>query len=466
MFGGRFARMEEVMTKYLKAIAALLCACMLVPLHASAQSDKNFAEWNREISQHIEKRDFKAGLKTAEQALQSEERRLGKNHPLLLHFLRLQYQFQQELGEQEQAKAIARRITAIKERVIAQEDPEQLRILGQYLVRVGHFGDAATTYHTLAKVERARDDKGLGYADALTLSAEVDLKQREYRRAKESAGRALRLRSGLQGAEHHDLLPAMRILAGAHDGLGESKEAETLLKRIVKIEEQSHSPTHKSVVAAHQRLAEFYYKRQRYDEGLDQLLPIIRRIETRTLKHESMHGLLVLLAQLQLNKKNYPQSAAAVWQAFSLAVNPNAEEQERMVAFKQWLTLTHMLPPHGTTSIDGLAKALYDLETGRGQRPALTYLLRLEGVRRLAAASARSEHRAALQKLLEMRERHWPADDTERLAVMIALGDATADSNPARARAIYLVAAAHLKKLGRESDAAKVGEKVKRLPQR
>src|SRR5690606_27401398 len=147
---------------------ALLCACMLMPLHASAQSEKKIAEWNREISQHIEKRDFKAGLKTAEQALQSEERRLGKNHPLLLHFLRLQYQFQQELGEQEQAKAIARRITAIKERVIAQEDPEQLRILGQYLVRVGHFGDAATTYHTLAKVERARDDKGLGYADALT----------------------------------------------------------------------------------------------------------------------------------------------------------------------------------------------------------------------------------------------------------------------------------------------------------
>lgn len=471
------------MRKTLEAVVLAVVLCNPLVAHASDDVAAVRRSQDEQILQKYRAGDAKGALDLVQRGLQLDERRLGKDHPLLLMRLNVQLHIHdREIPDQEKADEARNRIAAILKKVMAGRDPEQLYIAGKFHAENNQMHAALPFFARMVEVTAATAERRpVLHAQALSALAAAHARMKEHGKAAEGFERALLLRGQQQGEAHHDLVGDLRSLAEVRTRQMEYAQAELLLKRVLAIEEKHHPDLHRSVIAARVRLAEFYVDRNDPAMGLPILNSLIKKIDSagplNMIRDPRLIEPLTLRARARVQARHFPEAAASLYSASRIVLKQQelTPEQEP-VALHRWLSQSRILGGNLLTArqLTSLADEVYLLQLKRRDaRPDLAFLLwggavepDLMASGDLAAAMMRREALNGLKKMLDIREKHWPAEDAMRLRIIETLAAQEEGAAPDYAARLYARLATHHEGRGEQGEASKFHAKARALQEK
>lgn len=435
------------MHKIWKAVVLWFAFCLLAPLYASGADAESREEFNRQVRQAVEAGDYKSALSQLNRGIKEDEERYGKDHPILL--LRLNAKsllLAQKFSDTETAKQLDDRVYDILQAAYQSWDTQKLYVAGSYLEQIGNWRLAANFFSEMVKRAESTANEnpqllidGLSH-QALAFSALPSTQDK----AAAAYERVLALRSKHQGEMHPDSISDRMTLAIVRERQGQRAEAERLLERNIEIAEKHHTRLHENVRDNHYNLALFYEQTGQYDAAINQVNLIINRYHNASplnrLRNPDMVYPLMFKARAQIRSKQHVGAAVSLFDASEILIRHEELAQEQIgPILRAWLTEAGVIGSPGLdiTLADrwSLANEQYTLHLEQGEffegledlveledsQPHLAYLLMTDVLdRALEAAHGSAEDFEvvrAYEKLLEMRDRYWPGDTAEWLAL-------------------------------------------------
>lgn len=438
------------MRKIWQAVVLLFGFCFMASLHASESDAESRAAFDRQIRQSVLAGDFNSALSLFERGIKEDEERFGKDHPILLRRLNGKRQLLlQQFSDTEEAKRLATRIFRIIHSAYESGDTEKLYLTGTYLEQLDSPQQAAALFSKLVEVaELTADENPLLLIEALSHQAQAFAALSPTQdRAVAVYERVLALRSKHQGEMHLDSIADRMSLSILRERQGQHAEAERLLVDNVEIAEKHDTGLHENVRANHYNLALFYEHSGQYGAAINQLNLIINRYHRASpinrLRNPDMIYPLMFRARNQIRSRQYDGAAASLFDASEIFVrNKGLTPEQTGPSLRAWLAGSGLIGSQGMDIALAdwwrLANAQYahHLEEGEffedmddvddiveliSSPPYVAYLLMADVLDRALEAAHGSVEDAdvvrAYEKLLEMRERHWPGDNAEWLAL-------------------------------------------------
>lgn len=205
------------------------------------------------------------------QALQTQEKTLGAEHPNIaqsLNRLALIYRAQ---GRYHKAEPLYKQALAIREKALGTEHPNlavSLNNLGLLYEKQGKYTEAEALYQrALAILEKALGIEHPYVANGLNNLGLLYFTQGKYTEAEPLYQQALAIREKTLGSEHPDVATSLNNLAALYHAQGKYAEAEPLCKRSLEIRVKVLGPEHPDVAFSLNILAERYRARGEYPEA-------------------------------------------------------------------------------------------------------------------------------------------------------------------------------------------------------
>lgn len=439
------------MHKIGKAVVLWFAFCLMASLHASEDDAESRKVFNQQVWQKVQAGDFQGALSQLDQGIKADEERFGKDHPILLRHLdaksRLLFH---NFSDTEAAQQLTERIQEILRTAYQSGDTEKLYLAGIYSEQNGESELAANFFSQLVeRAESTADENPQLLIDALSHQA-LAFSTLPLTKDKAVAAyeRVLALRSTHQGEMHFDSIQDRMMLAILRERQGQRAEAERLLERNVEIAEKHYWELHKNVRDNRYTLALFYEETGQYDASINQLDLIINRFNRdnplNKIRNPDMILPLMLKARVQIRAKKYEGAVFSLSSASAIFIlNESLSQEQTGPRLRTWLAeagiignqgldialadrweLANEQYNHHLEEIEFEAEffeGLEDLVELEDSQPYLAYLLMVDVLdRALEAARGSTENSdvvRAYEKLLEMRERHWPGDSAEWLAL-------------------------------------------------
>ena len=424
-----------LMKTLFKALVLAAGMTALLPSFANDEVARQRAEVDRKIVAAANSGDHRGALKLISEALASDERQYGKDHPALLQRLYLQWQLCKETRtDTNQIDNVITRIRSINEATLAGKDPEQLYLAGRFLMEIRQTQEAEPFFEKLVTVADASDDADPAWLyRGLDQLAEIrSLMPAGYDKARGTLERLIALREKHQGKTHHDLIRPLRMLAKVR-----RFEGEPYYQRVLDIERAHHVEDHPSVLRARLELARFYADHGKNGQALpslDGFMASIRRIDPRKGNSPDLLPALFLKSRVLAGNDNYAEAARHLQRAYEILSSQPGVTNENRVALLQSQLVRFELTSTGSLSwlndehLAQLAEATYQQQVAsKSLPPELGLVLKLELVDRalkrnpLNTWSDGIDHQArkdsitrAAREALKVSERHWPANDPVR----------------------------------------------------
>ncbi len=409
----------------MKTIAWWVCGCIAL-LSGIAFADGYWAErqaLDSEIGQAISAQDLSQALALIERGLTADEQNLGKEHPISLERLKAKLFIYRHLKQKELADATAERISTLwKTAFDTSSDPAILEVLGDYARSEGATEAAAAAFRKAlaAREPEAKDPQSsLALASTLYHLADARFASNFERMDEECLGyvrKAIELREKIQGRDHHDLVPLLKLITQDRNQSVGMAEVENLHKRIIRIEESAHPASHNSVLRAHRELARFYLESKRYDAALAITQRYLGTPGDPAML-DSEFGLYTIAALLLQERTS--EAAHLLYQSLSFHMQQAPKEsyeqlfQGHLLLLENPLGKRHEFSP---TAWDGLADEVYRLERNAAKGfPYLSFFLRQVSTGKLENKDAR-RYLDSLKKTAEISSSYLPTQD------LLALG--------------------------------------------
>jgi tetratricopeptide (TPR) repeat protein len=255
--------------------AQILSNTMAPAKSASAEDQKKFAEADKLVVQAVAAHDngqYEDALKAAQQALQIQERLLGKDHPDVGVTLRVMGNAQIELGRLSEAADSLDRALKIVEATYGPEHPQTALVLdriGWLRINQRKPEDAVQTLTRAGRIFQKTVGETPEYAETVDNLGTAALYMRDPDRALKSKLRAYVIREKLLGPEAKDTGVSLSNLAWLYSelGLADAEQAVALRKRAMAIFEKSLGPKHPWTSLEAVNLAHVYAAQGNYDEA-------------------------------------------------------------------------------------------------------------------------------------------------------------------------------------------------------
>jgi CHAT domain-containing protein/Tfp pilus assembly protein PilF len=268
---------------------------------------------NQQVIKLYNQGKYEEAIPLAKRILAIREKILGENHPSFaasLNNLALLYDSQ---GEQAQAEPLYQRALAIKEKALGKDHPEvatSLNNLASLYVSQGKYVKAEPLYQRAIDIDR----KNLGnnhpsLATDLNNLAFLYDSQGKYPQAEALYQQAVDIKKKVLGEDHPEVATSISNLASVYVSQGKYGQAELLFQRTLDIREKVLGKNHPSVATSLNNLAALYDTQRKYGQAE----PLFQRaldIREKALgkDHTSVAVSLNNLALLYTNKGEYTKA--------------------------------------------------------------------------------------------------------------------------------------------------------------
>lgn len=396
----------------MKTIARVLCGCIILLSGAAFASDYPVEREarNAEIGQALAAQDMSRALALIDSGLAADEKNFGKEHPISLEWLRVKQAIHRRLEQKELAEATSGRLWTLWQTAYdTSSDPEILELIGDYAYSANENNAAVAAFKkALAIREVEAKDPQSSRALALTLYrlANAQFSADFGRLSEESLGyvkRAVELIEKIQGPDHHDLTPMLKLIAQDSNHSVGVAEVERLHKKIIRIEQNAHPALHSSVLNAQLSLADFYLETKRYDASLAITQPFLSA-EYGTEAYASDFGLYTIRALM--HKKGPREAASVFYKRLSLYLERMPEERYERFFHTQLSLLEYPGRSFPLEAWEGLAEGVYTLERNDAKGfPYLSLYLRIFNISKFERTGA-DRYLNNLEKIAEISSLH------------------------------------------------------------
>lgn len=267
---------------------------------------------------------FAEGIAIARQAIETQERVLGPDHPDISTSLNDLGYFYQEQGNYAAAEPLYQRAIAIREKTLGPENPHTAKCLNNLAgiyVSQGKYAAAEPLYQRVLKIR----EETLGPEHHETATTLTDLgglysTQSNYAAAEPLCQRALAIFEKVRGSEHPDTVTTLGNLARLYNSQGNYAAAEPLVQRVLTIREKTLGPDHPATATALSNLA-LIYEAQNNFAAAELLVQRALAIYEEALgpEHIDTASSLNFLASLYKAQGHYPAAEPLYRRALAIA---------------------------------------------------------------------------------------------------------------------------------------------------